>query len=331
MKKLINILSIALVTLAFASCNQDYKIGAPKGFSVEGPAVVKVGEPVVFNLAGDVDILMFYSGENGHEYAKRDTDIIYPAKMSVKFHTVTSTVETPGMNPEKLLFKYSYDFSGEYTRAAVNEATWYDITNLFTWPTEQGQDIQAGEVYIDNLFPEDGRSIYLMFDYKVLKYDAETQPRGRVQWNVKDFFIYGGTDLGISELYNHMTMGWKEVDLENGDKNTSSIQWPTATNSRLNMRTQFKPDCDIELGVVSAAIPSPSGLNVGRHTGVSIKGVSDPQMKSYSYTFDEPGEYNVTFAGINANMNGTYEVPQTIKVKVINDEGGLVSPEQKNW
>ena len=51
-------------------------------------------------------------------------------------------------------------------------------------------------------------------------------------------------------------------------------------------------------------------------TGQSIKGVAD-DVKSYSYTYTEPGTYTVTFLAGNGNYQGesgiqTYEMKVTI-------------------
>lgn len=332
MKKLFIAFTI-LTGAAFSlcSCNKDYKLTEPQDFTLSAPQVAMVGEPVNFTLGGSPDLIMFYSGEFGHEFEKRDVDILYPAKMSISFLTVTSSVETVGMNPQKMFLKYSSDFSGEYTKEAVAAATWTDITDRFAWPTEQGQSIESGDVAIDDIFGDDGRPIYLMLDFPVLAYNASTQPSGRVQWNVQKFVINGGTDFGISEMYNHMTLGWNIVDIKNYDQCTSAPQMPTATNLRLNFRTQFKPTVDIEYAAISCPIYSAEGVNVGRNKGISVKKSSDPHLTSYSYTYNEPGEYDVTFTGINANFNGNYEIPRTVKLKVVQNTGDIVSPTQGDW
>lgn len=334
MKQIINTIQVLLALAILApvcSCNKDYELREPNDFTLTAPTVAKVGEPVNFQLGGSPDLIMFYSGEFGHVFANRDIDILYPAKMSISFLTVTSSVETVGMNPEKMYLKYSYDFSGDYTEEAVRAATWYDISDRFEWPTAQGQSIASGEAGIDDIFPDDGRPIYLLLDFKVKAYDDVNQPSGRVQWNMQNFVINGGTDFGISEMYNHMTLGWNIVGLENYDKCTSAPQMPTATSLRINFRTQFKPTVDIEYAAVSCPIYSAEGVNVGRNKGVAIKGYSDPAMTTYTYTYDEPGDYEVTFSGINANFNGNYEVPRTVKLKVIQEGGSIVSPEPGEW
>lgn len=304
-----------------ASCDRSYKLSAPKDFDVSAVHTAMVGEAVTFSFKGSADLVMFYSGEFGRVFAYRDVDILYPARMSMHFNTVTSSVETVGMNPEKVWLKYSSDFSGEYSESAVKAATWTDMTDRFNWPSEQGQSIHSGEVEIDDIFPEDGRPVYLMFVYKVLAFDEETQPSGRVQWQIQRMVINGGTDLGISELFNHLTLGWNIVGLENYDQATSVPALPTASNMRLMLRTQFRPPVDIELAAVTCPIYSAESVNVGRNKGVPIKNYADPVLKSFTYTYDTAGEYDVTFAGINASMNGNYEVIRTLRLNIVEDDG----------
>lgn len=324
------IFMVSLLALTLTGCgfNDDYALVSPDEFKVEAPATVKVGEPVSFEIAGDPDLIMFYSGEFGHLYENRNKDILYEATMTMSFETETSSVETPGMNPAKVPLLISSDFSGEYTKEAVEAATWTDISDKFNWPAGQGEKVASGEVEMKDLFPDESTPIYLMFDYKVEAFSGEN---GRVQWYIRNLYINGGTELGISELYNLYTCGWHIVPIENYDANTSLPQMPTATNFRLQLRTQFKPAVDIEYAAVSAPIIPASSVNVGWDKGIPIKAFSDPQMKSYTYSYDEPGEYVVTFVATNANMNGQKSVARDIKIKVVQDEGSITSPTFNEW
>ncbi len=331
MKKIYAIIIIgAAILVAACGFKEDYSLKTPVGFDVAAPVTAKVGEPVVFNLSGDPNIITFYSGEFGHLYENHDKDILYPAQMTISFQTETSSVETLGMNPESVPFKISTDFKGDYTKEGIEAATWTDISNKFSWPTGQGQTVESGEVDMADIFPDETSPIYLLFDFKVKAVNAE-QTSGRVQWYIRNLFINGGTQLGISEMYNIFTCGWTVVPIENYDKNTSLPQLPTATNFRIQLRTQFRPAVDIEYALVSVPIYPASSVNVGWDKGQTIKSYSDPKMKSYSYTFDEPGEYVVTFVGINANQEGKEEIVRNVTVKVIQDEGSLVSPEPGEW
>ena len=51
----------------------------------------------------------------------------------------------------------------------------------------------------------------------------------------------------------------------------------------------------------------------------------------YQYTFETPGEYTVTFVGINASVYGRKEVVREVRIKVVDDAGSVVSPSEGEW
>ncbi|MCQ2183859.1 MAG: DUF5017 domain-containing protein [Bacteroidales bacterium] len=326
------IIAAALSAILFSACNKDYELVSPDDFSVEAPSVVKAGQGVNFTLGGNPDLIMFFSGEFGHVFAGRDNPTLYPGTMSLSFVSETSTSSTPGMNPGHMALRYSTDFSGIYTTEAVNAATWTDISDRFAWPVAQGQSVSSGEVCIDDIFPKDGGAVYFRLDYRVTAFDEETQPDGRVQWINKDFTINGGTVLLTRELYNHYTLGWQIVGIENYDQCSSSNlpQMPTSSKHRIAFRTQFKPEVDIEYAAVSAPVSPTEGIVI-KDEGVSIKTAMDPRLAVYRYTYQKAGEYDVTFSGINANRYGNIEVPRTVRIKVVEDGGNVHPINTEEW
>ena len=69
--KRINLLFILLAV--FCSCEHDIATKVDFNVTLDESNVYKVGEPIRFNFTGDVDNILFYSGEAGHEYRNRDT------------------------------------------------------------------------------------------------------------------------------------------------------------------------------------------------------------------------------------------------------------------
>ena len=69
---------LALPVLAVASCqNQDY-IEADYNVRLSGANTYRAGEPVRFEISGNVDNLLFYSGENGHQYRYYNRYVVAP-------------------------------------------------------------------------------------------------------------------------------------------------------------------------------------------------------------------------------------------------------------
>ena len=78
MKKYIASLSL-LAALVSASCeNPDY-VPAEYNVRLNEANSYRVGEPVRFDISGNVDNLLFYSGETGHEYKYYNRYLVAPS------------------------------------------------------------------------------------------------------------------------------------------------------------------------------------------------------------------------------------------------------------
>jgi len=165
MKKSLYILMVLLPILL--SCNKDYELSCPS-LEVDGPDMVKVGQPVTFQLSGDYDILSFWSGEVGSDYAFRDQDRIGAGDTFISFTSTTSSGLAGHPNPAIVPLSWSSDFSGEYTEEAMNAATWNDITSQFDWPDDVGRTVPAGKLDASTVLPSDGSPVYFRFFYRSL-------------------------------------------------------------------------------------------------------------------------------------------------------------------
>jgi hypothetical protein len=291
----------------------------------------KVGQTVDFIFEGTSDFITFYSGEKGREYAYKDKDRIIQTEMSMSFSTTTSSGTSGYPNPASVPISYSTDFSGEYTVDAINKATWIDITNKFDIPTDTGISKYSGELNITNLFNDPKKPIYLMFHYKVNKYNETLyggKGNGRTQWNFGSLKINGIAD-GVSQvMYDIISGGWQIV-LDPSFEGATSL--PDISSSRILLRSEYRPSQDRECWAVSGPITKMDFINNGPDYGLGIKSVSDATLKKYSYVYKEPGEYTVTFVAANANVYDRKEVVRQIKINVIEDSGSIESPERIPW
>ena len=320
-------LLVALAPCWSTGCNEEETVDAPQFTATAPGGVFKVGEPVTFRFEGDPDFITFYSGEAGNAYDYRNRDRIEPAEVTLSFleNTRAGTAGLP--NPAYAPIFYSVDFDGDYTEEGVRRATWVDLSEYFTYPTDTGQDIPAGTLYIDNLFPADGSPLYLMFHYAVKQY---TGKNGRTEIRIMNFRINGITDAGTTALYNHKSAGFQFVFAES--YNTyNQTQTPAVASSYLQLRTDFKPAADMEFWTVSGGLHRPADVNSGPDLGIGIKAVADPTLTSYSHTYDKPGEYTVTFVAANSKVYGRKEVVCEMKITVVDDQGGIVPPIPDEW
>ena len=200
--------------LWLTGCNEEEQVETPD-FTASTPGTVfKVGEPVVFSFGGNPDFIIFYSGEPGNAYDFRDHDRIEKAEVTLSFVTQTKAGQKGNANPSCARIYYSTDFDGDYSEAGVNKATWTELSDQFDLPTDTEQAVPAGTLYIDNLFPEDGSPIWLMYHYQVNKY---TGSNGRTQVDIMNFNVNGITAAGTTKLY----------DLKMPDSNASAMR-PTS-------------------------------------------------------------------------------------------------------
>ncbi len=330
-KNLIYIMSIMLVA---AACDDDYAIRQPS-LEVSAPSVVKVGQKVEFTLSGEQDVLAFWSGEAGSEYKYKEQDRIGAGDTRMSFSTTTSSGSAGYPNPASLPLSWSSDFSGEYTLEAMNAATWHDISSEFDWPKDVGETIPAGELNLNDILPSDGTPVYFRFYYHVAAWDAASNGgagNGRTQWNIQGLSIFCDTPAGEYTAYDMFDQRWQLI-LGAGCETIPEANLPAlpATSERLLFRSQFKPAVDLHIWAVSGAIIRPGEVNLGRDKGMGIKTLADPQMRKFWYTYSEPGEYTVTFVGVNAGAQGRKEVVREVKLKVVQDTGSISGPVPSEW
>ena len=308
-------LMITFVALsALLACNEGYKIETPQ-MTVVSTGTARAGVPVTFTITGCPDILTFYSGERGNDWSFKDADRVESPKMYMSFMTTTSSGTPGNANPSSLPIFYSTDFSGEYTEAGVNAATWIEITDRFDMPTDtEKTNVPSGMADIDDVFPADGSPVYLMMSYFVEKF-VDSQANGRTQWTVQNMNLYGGEDTSAGLLYDMYSSGWQIVGGQ-GAGTTERVPDLPSTNARILFRSDFRPTEDIQFWAVSGPLTRAESVNLGQDKGVPVKSVADPALRTYRHVYTEPGEYTATFVGANSNVYSREETVCHVKITV---------------
>ena len=327
---------LCAASVAFTACNKAYQVTDPV-FEVSAPSAAKVGQSVQFTLDGSVDMITFYSGEDGSSYEYKDKDRYGSGTMEFSFMTTTSNAGTVGHpNPAVLPISYSTDFSGEYSREEMEKATWIDLTGNFQYPEDINvSSIPSGTMDISKLFPEDGGPIYFRYFYKVDAWDASSNGglgNGRTQWTVMNCNVTCNLGSSSATVYDILGLKWQIIP-GNGYETIPEANLPSlpGTSARILFRSQFKPTVDLEMWTISCPIYRSENVNLGRDKGIGIKSVADATMSSYPYVYTKPGEYTATFVGINANINGHKEVSRSVKINIIQDSGDISGPEYEEW
>ncbi len=317
-----------LATLVLTACERG-EVETPKFEVSVASNVVKAGTPVDFAISGHTDMVSFYSGESGNEYSHRLEDRIMENAMYITF----GTTYTNGTNPSSIQFMWSSDFAGmdgAYTQADVESATWHDISDRFTWPKEnkEGLIVPAGELDMSGFFPDEKTPVYLCYYYNVKAGQGICS-----YFNIQGFKINGVTPIGTEEAYTFGDCNWQVVLNKDSYSDVKSTYYPDVNTKRILMRSTktANPVKDKEAWIVGGPFYKMSSLNMGPDRAVAIKANSDPMPSLYQYTFETPGEYTVTFVGINASVYGRKEVVREVRIKVVDDAGSVVSPSEGEW
>lgn len=101
-------------------------------YEIEIPSLsLNAGEDLVVNMSGSASSIEFWSGEYKHDYTYSDKERINKAKLMMNFKMllVNGEYRTP------VTLKYSKDYDGTLTEAAIKKANWVDVSDDFLWST----------------------------------------------------------------------------------------------------------------------------------------------------------------------------------------------------
>ncbi len=259
--------------------------------------VCKAGQPVTFNISGDADNIVFYSGETGHEYGLRDRQY---ADNDLMVDFVSFTDQSTGIHPNFQVL-ISDDFNGIYDAGNVAAATWTDVTGEFSLPVKTGTNTPSGEVNLKRYVGQDNEAlVYFAFRYWDL--DGQAQKN---RWVVRSINIKKVSPEGQSTLLADIkTAGWQNVAIS-GD-----MKW-TLPGSQLlaagNVNTNDKDAWVVSKGFkLRTAEPS---------TGVVLKNIAT-DLSKYQYVYEKPGTYEAVFASTSVWYNSNSSSITTVKVTV---------------
>lgn len=324
--KRITYLAAALgLVLAGSSCEHK-EIYEPLEFSARlDPAnTYRVGEPVTFNFEGNADYITVWNGDLGHEYRYRERtsvpmDYVESATLQIRLRQQYGNVncldliaskEYQGLNGKdadadrQIVEAIGNDYNGwevlEYTpnKSNIVQTYTYDITKY-----------KENFAFGMHFFQEAGTAMRTYFiDPKVIVHLKDYGEQIH-NYSSLNFITFSLANEHTSDPYIHNKDGNGNVKLagETGANNAANIVFPGFSAGAAGMPNP----------VNQWVLMQPMALNkIAPDTGQSIKGVTD-DTKSYTYTYERPGTYTVTFLVGNGNYQGesgiqTYEMTVTI-------------------
>ncbi|TYR37531.1 DUF5017 domain-containing protein [Sphingobacterium phlebotomi] len=278
---------------------------------IEQGATFKVGDTVVFILAGNAHMVSFYAGTFGNAYDYHDQDRFYDVMPMLSFESAKSA----GNNPDCATLYYSDEFDGNYTYENVKSVNWKPITDRFELsplPEEAGLiNTFSGEVNISDTFSSD-TPIYFAWHCTT---DAASQ---RTQFRVQNFTLRGVVEDNpslSSTLYTQVATGFQWLLNDAAASQGSNL--PSVSSTQLlwngifnNLSGTYK-----EGYAVSVPLELPQ-FNAGKDKPTVLLPMNDNTWSNHTFVYDKPGEYEVVFIGAYLDAGDQPEIIKKLTVKI---------------
>lgn len=309
------IISITIASIVLASCQHMIAFDVTYDVSLDKSNTYVAGEPVRFNISGDVDNLVFYSGEPGHQFE-------YKNRFEVPLSSMTGV-----------------DMEIQY-QPRWGAANGLDVYVSNTFAGLKGNDGAADRATIQQMI-DGGMQGWTKLDYN----DGAAQT-----WESHHYDIASLTDNFSLAFHWHPTYTGTSAQRTYWLNGIINLQFPGAESQltlkdldfvSVLMNEQLDPylhagNGSIIIGGYSAeinfqgcggtekdfaldgwCISNPMPLNkVDNDKGEVIKDLEN-YMTSYEYTYTEPGSYKAVFMGVNENVAGRSQKNKTININIL--------------
>lgn len=316
-------LGMGTTFLLFSACKKASVSDPDFAVSVE-KTTYDVNDSVTFEISGNPDVIVFYSGETGNDYAFRDRVQKDSGKLKMSFQVRASNTAAFAAIAKKNLqvlasnnFTVNYSTDPDSTIAShqdsllVNAATWADITDRFALPISGSFALfyNSKEADLSDLVNDPNQPLNLAF-----KFSGSNIPfLGANGISISNMNLYSKFPNGDSSSFNLAPGGsnstvWNVVNAAN-----PLNKWLTST-SQLKFTSSSKATAFYtEDWVVSTEIyPNAATPDIG----LPLKNISNPMVKRYKYAYAKPGNYNIVFLAKNSRDLGEtsklVQIPITI-------------------
>jgi hypothetical protein len=309
MKKMKKLTFLPLLILALAACNKKEVLQLDFDVKPE-KASYKVGETVNFQISGNPDQVLFYSGEEGHKYIYKDRTQAQSDNITLEFAT-NRRYGLDAQQPNSFRLLASQTFNGKYDAANVNPADWVDITGAFTLSGIQSTDaayVSSGVVNLTALTAQGftlDKSKPVYFAFKYTGVTGSTQPR----WWVNKFDLKTTTTDGqVLPVASISSATWTPVKV----LTTSPVNWTFGSDLILKFQGGGATIGSNQVWAISGGL---SLTKVKPDAGVALKNMST-RMDNYTYRYTAAGNYTVTFVASNVNVYGESKSIKEVQVVV---------------
>lgn len=290
------------------------------------------GEPVVFNISGNPDNLVFYSGEMGSDYRYHDRYQVPEEDVEAMTLSLSLQHRFGDTGGKALDIYYTNDFKGlsgndaqadkvllqemldggmqgwtkvEYKDETVKSGVWETVTadlsgcisNLciaFHWHPDADEEGERIDTYFAN-----GELTVDISGTETSRYDLET--------------LMGTTTVMMSDqiedpYHRENTNGWIRFGLSD-----AAISFAGG----FYIKNPNDGSAGIDHTCEGWLVSTPRAFNSAEpDTGTAIKNIQN-YLPSYSYTYEEPGTYDAVFVGANSNYMGASQEVKHVRVTVL--------------
>lgn len=341
--------SFKLLVLAVASltlgCERIETVVAPQVEITVEDKVYKVGEKVRFNFAGDADVISYWSGEIGSDYAHREGRVD-KANFVVNFETQRLDGDSRQGNQFRLFVSKSFDqdlfqnmvavqgSNAGGNRAFVCSANnplppvtqtifqnvndfdgWIEVTDRFNWlaTSSPGTWLSSGRGDISDLIDYDNPST-LVFGVKYTVKAQNDYGTGALN-RLRGIRLVAANLAGQSTLFEHAAItDWALISSANKQCDRANVQV-----AQLQMQHSWNPantTTETYDWAVSRPIQITPTVDMGPDRPVGIKSVAAKMPEYFEHTYSEPGTYQVIFVVKNQNITGASETSVTKTIVV---------------
>lgn len=311
-----------------ASCQHDVIYEADYNVTLDEENTYYVGEPVKFNIDGEVDNIVFYSGESGSQYMYKD-------RYQVSAADVESVKLEMNYEPQyglkgglKVYYTNTFDgLSGNDQTADRKKLSDMsaDMTGWVEMPwTEGNSKIEVKHTYDIPLEMYENLSLAFYWEPVFKANNAQ-----------RTYLVSGKFLLGMKGLKDPIPVSLKNMNFTSVMMNTEYENAYKTDNGKgsilLNGTMKFTTskvvaeivfrgfDKDHTFGSKGWLIgnmPKMDVVNVDPDKGVVIKNLQN-YLHSYEYTWTEPGTYKVAFVGRNENYASSSEMVKEYTITIL--------------
>ena len=325
-KRIISAALLAAASLA-AACTQEIVYPVTCNVTLDPANTYLAGDPVRFNISGDADNLLFYSGETNHQYKYKDRYSV--SRDEINGVTLHIDYQARYGYADGLSVYVSNSFEGLSGDFEADKALMAGVVSK----------IEAGDPAWKELDYEEGPStVWTAQDYDISDYASNFVLA--FHWHPKlgssaqrHYWLDGKIDIDIkgapASTLRFTGLDWEAIMLN--DEYTQG-HYSLSANPGFNMT---KPATAAIMVNGCNGAPSMGGgaggveyahdgwiftkakplTSVSHDTGEVIKNLQN-YLHSYEYTFEKPGTYTVTFVGTNNNVDGASRKIKELEINI---------------